>query len=83
MKAIGLIKRMCKMAQPLMRPQPDPSHLLQFSNKMTLNRVSHRLKSIMSSEFLVDVVEMIAQRLRTDTERLGDTWSTFSCCKHP
>ena len=79
MKAIGLIKHVCKMAQPLMRPQPDPSHLLQFSNKMTLNGVCHGLKPIVSSEFLIDMVEMVAQGLRTDTERRGDTWSIFSC----
>ena len=83
MKEIGLIKRMCEVAQPLMRPKPHPCHLSQSSNKMALNGVRHRLKPIMSSEFFIDVVEMIAQCLRTDTERLGDTWSILSCCKHP
>jgi hypothetical protein len=33
---------------------------LQPSDQMALNGMRHRLKPIMSSEFLVDVVEMIA-----------------------
>ena len=84
MKVIGLVDVACKMARSLMRPKPHcPSIFLQSSDQMALNGMRHRLKPIMSSEFLIDVVEMIAQRLWTDTERLGDTWSIFSCCKHP
>ena len=60
-----------------------PAIFLQSSDQMALNGVRHRLKPIMSSEFLVDVVEMIAQCLWTDVERLGDMWSILSCCKHP
>lgn len=60
-----------------------PVLYLQSSDQMALDGVRHRLKPIMSSEFLIDVVEMIAQRLRADTQRLGDTWSILSCCKHP
>jgi len=46
---------------------------------VAVNGVCHRLEPIVSSEFLIDVVEMIAQRLRTDAEplrfprRLGHT----------
>jgi len=84
MRAIGLIDVVCKTAQPLMRPKPHgPSIVLQSSDQMALNGMRHRLKPIMSSELLIDVVEMIAQCLWTDTERLGNTWSVLSCCKHP
>lgn len=84
MNAIGLIDVVCKMARSLMRPKSyGPAIFLQSSDQMALNGVRHRLKPIMSSEFLIDVVEMIAQCLWTDSERLGDTWSIFSCCKHP
>lgn len=84
MRAIGLIDVVCKLAQPLMRPKPHrPSIFLQSSDQMALNGMRHRLKPIMSSELLIDVVEMIAQCLWTDAECLGDTWSILSCCKHP
>ena len=84
MRAIGLIDVVSKMAQPLMRPKPHgPSIFAQSSDQMALNGMRHRLKPIMSSELLIDVVEMIAQSLWTDTERLGNTWSILSCCKHP
>ena len=53
----------------------NPRH---SSNQVALNGVCHRLKPIMSPEFFVDVVEMIAQCLRTDTQRLGYTWSIVS-----
>jgi len=56
---------------------------LQISDQMALSGVRNRLKPIMSSEFLIDVVEMIAQCLRADAEPLGDMWSILSCCKHP
>jgi hypothetical protein len=55
----------------------------QLSDQMALNGVRHCLKPIVRSEFLIDVVEMIAQCLWTDTERLRDTWCILSCCKHP
>jgi hypothetical protein len=57
--------------------------IFQLSDQMALNGMRHRLKPIMSSEFLIDVVEMIAQCLWTDTERLGDMWSILSCNEHP
>lgn len=60
-----------------------PAMFLQSSDQMALNGVRHGLKPIMSSELLIDVVEMIAQCLRTDTECFGNTWSILSCGKHP
>ena len=55
----------------------------QPSDQMAVNGVCHRFKPIVSSEFLVDVMEMIAQCLRTDVECLGDMRSILPCCKHP
>ena len=84
MRVIRLINGVGKLAQPLMRPKPPgPSIFWQSSDQMALNGMRHRLKPIMSSELLIDVVEMIAQCLWTDAERLGNTWSILSCCKHP
>ena len=77
MRVIRLINGVGKLAQPLMRPKP------QSSDQMALNGMRHCLKPIMSSELLIDVVEMIAQCLRADAERLGNTWSILSCRKHP
>ena len=40
------------------------------------------LKAVVSPEFLIDVVEVIAQGLRAYPKLLGDLLGTVSCCEH-
>ena len=42
----------------------------------------NRLKAVVRPELLVDVVEMIAQSLRTYSKLLGDLLGAVSCCEH-
>ncbi len=50
---------------------------------MALEGVRHRLQPVVGSEFLVDVVQMIPQRLRADAKALCNALSAGSRGKHP
>ena len=81
-KGFRAIARLAANHQKTLMKPCSPA-ILQKSDEVAVNGVCHRLEPIVSSEFLIDVVEMIAQRLRTDTEPLGDMWSILSRRKHP
>jgi hypothetical protein len=42
----------------------------------------NRLKAVMGPQLLIDVVEVIAQSLRTYSKLLGDFGGTVAGCKH-
>ena len=52
------------------------------SNEAALEGVHHRFKSIMRSQFLVDVMKMITERLWTDAERFGNSRGCGTHRKH-
>ena len=54
------------------------SHRLERSDKLAVNGMHDGLKSIMGSEFLVDVVEMVAECLQSYPETLGDFCGVLS-----
>lgn len=44
--------------------------------------MGNRLKTIVGPQLLVDVMEVIPQRLWADSKRLGDPRSIVSCREH-
>ena len=67
------------------RPEDTAGLLLECSaglNELPSHCVHNRLKAVVRPELLIDVVEMIAQGLRTYSKLLGDLLGTVSCCEH-
>lgn len=62
------------------RPQLKPT---QPSDESALQRMRYGLEPVMGPQLLIDVMEMIAQRLWADSESLGDSRSIISRCEHP
>ncbi len=52
------------------------------SDEPALQGVRYRLKPVMGPQLLIDVMEMIAQCLRADTEPFGNSWSIITRRKH-
>ena len=46
--------------------------ITSMSDQLSLNGVHHRFQTIVSAQFLIDVMQVIAESLGTDAERTGD-----------
>ena len=51
-------------------------------DQLPLDRVHDSFKAVVSSQLLIDVMEMIAQGLGTDVESVFDFFAFLALCKH-
>jgi len=52
-------------------------------DKLPLNGVHDGFEAVVGPQLLIDVMEMITQRLRADGECAFDLVALFTLCKHP
>ena len=52
------------------------------SNQAASQSMGDRFKTVVGSQLLVDVMEVITQSLWADSKRLGDPGSVVSCREH-
>ena len=59
------------------------AHSYMPLNQFALHGIHDRFQAIVGAQFLIDVVQMVAQRLQADVQRLCDFRRIFPLCEKP